>query len=347
MRVAVIGGGLAGLVAAQQLSEGGVDVVLLEAGDRFGGQIRTTRDRGFLIEEGADGFDPNESPALLALLRDLRLSDEVVTPEALPSLVLRADGSHDPRPGLPIAPPATMQGGMASIITALTRRLERKVDLRVGNAVVAVTRTRPGWTVYPELGAALVVDAVALALPARPAAWLAHPLSPDAARALAALATRPLVTVASAYARASVRHPLSAAGFSVAQDPGSNGVERCLFVSSVFRGRAPADWTLLRTVVRPARGELVATTDEGWADAVHRALRPALGIGDLPDGVWVARWADAVPLRDERYAIRVAEARTSLRALGSIEVAGASYEGGGIDGAIRSGRAAAERILAA
>jgi len=347
MRVAVIGGGLAGLVAAQRLSEGGVDVVLLEAGDRFGGQIRTTRDRGFLIEEGADGFDPDESPALLALIRDLRLADEVVAPEQLPSLVLRSDGLHDPRSGMPITPPATMQGGMASIIAAVTRRLERRVDLRVGNAVVAVTRTRPGWTVYPEVGAALVMDAVVLALPARPAAWLAHPLSPDAARALAALATRPLVTVTSAYARASIRHPLTAAGFSVAQDPGDNGVERCLFVSSVFRGRAPADWTLLRTVVRPARGELVATTDEGWADAVHRALRPALGIGDLPDGVWVARWADALPLRDERYGIRVAEARTSLRALGSIEVAGAAYEGGGIDGAIRSGRAAAERILAA
>jgi oxygen-dependent protoporphyrinogen oxidase len=283
---------------------------------------------------------------LLGLIRDQRLGDEVVAPEHLPSLVLRADGLHDPRPGMPITPAATMQAGMASIIAALTRRLERHVDLRVGNAVVALTRTRPGWTVYPELGAALVVDSVVLALPARPAAWLVHPLSPDAARSLAALGTRPLVTVTSAYSRASVRHPLTAAGFSVARDQGGNGIERCLFVSSVFRGRAPVDWTLLRTVVRPARGELVATTDEGWAGAVHRALSPALGIRELPDGAWVARWADAVPLEDERYGSRVADARTSLRALGSIELAGASYEGGGIDGAIRSGRAAAERILA-
>jgi oxygen-dependent protoporphyrinogen oxidase len=347
MRVAVIGGGLAGLVAALHLGESGCDVVLLEAGDRFGGQIRTTRDRGFLIEEGADGFEPDASPALLTLLRDHRLGDEIVAPERLPALVLRPDGLHDPSPGMPIAPPATMQGGMASIVAAITRRLERRADLRVGNAVVAVTRTRPSWTVYPELGTALVVDGVVLAIPARPAAWLVHPLSPDSARALAALGTRPLVTVASAYARGSVRHPLTAAGFSVAQDPAGDGIERCLFVSSVFRGRAPADWTLLRTVVRPARGELVATTDEGWANAVHRALSPTLGIKDLPDGAWVARWADAVPLMDERYGTRVAEARTSLRALGNFELAGASYDGDGIDGAIRSGAAAAERILAA
>jgi oxygen-dependent protoporphyrinogen oxidase len=190
-----------------------------------------------------------------------------------------------------------------------------------------------------------LVDAVVLAMSPRPVAWLVHPLSPDAARALAALGTRPVVTVTAAYPRAIIRHPLTAAGFSVAREPAGDGIERCLFVSSVFRGRAPADWALLRTVVRPARGELIATTDERWAETVHRTLTPALGIGDLPDGVWVARWADAMPLIDERYGTRVAEARTALRALGRIELAGAPYDGGGFDAAIRSGRAAAERIL--
>jgi protoporphyrinogen/coproporphyrinogen III oxidase len=346
VRVAVIGGGLAGLVAALQLTEGGGEVVVLEAGDRFGGQIRTTRDRGFLIEEGAEGFEPATSPSLLGLIRDLRLTDEIAAPERLPSLLLSPEGLRGPRPGEPVAPSATMQGGMATIAGAISRRLERQADLRVGNAAVAVTRIRPGWTVYPEIGSALLVDAVVLALPPRPAAWLVHPLSPDAARALAALGTRPLVTVAAAYPRRNIRHPLNAAGFAVARDPADDGIERCLFVSSVFRGRAPADWALLRTVIRPARGELIATTDERWAEVVHGALSPALGIRELPDGVWVARWADAVPLLDERYGSRVAEARTALRALGRIELAGAAFEGGGFEAAIRSGRAAAERILA-
>jgi oxygen-dependent protoporphyrinogen oxidase len=345
VRVAVIGGGLAGLVATLHLADGGDDVVLLEAGDRFGGQIRTTRDRGFLIEEGADGFEPTTAPALLTLIRDLRLDDEVVASERLPTLVLSPDGLSGPRPGGPVTPGATMRAGMASLMGAITRRLERRADLRVGNAAVAVTRTRPGWTVYPELGAALVVDAVVLAIPPRPAAWLVHPLSPDAARALAALGTRPLVTVTAAYRRASVRHPLNAAGFAVARDQTGDGIDRCAFVSSAFRGRAPADWTLLRTVVRPARGELIATTDERWADAVHGTLSPALGIQDLPDGVWVARWADAMPLVEQRYGSRVAEARTALRALGRMELAGAAFDGGGFDAAIRSGRTAAERIL--
>lgn len=345
MRVVVVGGGLAGLAAALDLAEAGVDVVVLEAGDRFGGQVRTTRERGFLIEEGADGFT-TEQPGVRALLSDLRLEDEIIAPESLPNLVLevpnrlRSDASPPPT-----VPPLTLRSGMAALVQAMTRRLERKADLRLGSAAVAVTRTRPGWTVYPEQGAALVVDAVVLALPARPAAWLVHPVSPEAGRALAALGTRPVVTVAAAYLRAAVGHPLSGSGFSVPQEHGDDGIERCVFVSSVLRGRAPADWVLLRTVMRPARGELIGTTDEGWADVVHQVLTPTLGLRVAPAAVWVARWADAIPVIGDRYDSLVAEARTQLRTLGLIELAGAAYQGKGLDAALASGRGAARRLL--
>jgi oxygen-dependent protoporphyrinogen oxidase len=326
VRVAVIGGGLAGLSAALEFADAGSDVVLLEAGDRYGGQIRTTRDRGFLIEEGADGFGPDEAPTLMEWVRELRLAEEVIDAP-------------------PIAPQATLRGGMASIVLAMVRRLERRADLRIGNAAVAVTRTRPGWTVYPELGAALVVDAVVLALPPRPAAWLVHPLSHDAAAVLGKLTTRPLVTITAAYPRPTVAHPLAAAGFAVPRSSTDDGVVHCVFTSALFPGRAPDGWVLLRTVVRPARGELINTTDEGWAESVHQALSPVLGINELPAGVWVARWSDAVPLSSDHYATRVAEARTVLRTLGRLELAGAPFEGHGIDGALNSGRSAARRVL--
>jgi protoporphyrinogen oxidase len=349
VRVAIIGGGLAGLVGALDLAEGGADVVLLEAADRFGGQIRTTRERGFLVEEGADGFTSAQGN-LLAFCHALQLGGEIVTPESLPWLVLEqpgdlgrarlATGTH------PAGPELTLAGGMGSLVRALTRRLERQADLRVGNAAVAVTRTPPGWTVYPELGSALVVDAVLLALPARPAAWLIHPLSHEASGALSLLPTRAIVTVSMAYPLTGVGHPLSAAGFIVHRDPAADGIETCAFVSSSFPRRAPADWVLVRAVVRPGRGELAATTDEGWTEIVHAALVPSLGLSGTPQAVWVARWADAATTVTDQTAGRVAEARTALRASGRIELAGASYEGGGLEGAIRSGRIAAQRLLA-
>jgi len=56
-RVAVVGGGVAGLAAAYRLVERGVgDLVLLEASERLGGTIATERSGGFTIETGADSL---------------------------------------------------------------------------------------------------------------------------------------------------------------------------------------------------------------------------------------------------------------------------------------------------
>jgi monoamine oxidase len=53
-RVAVIGGGVAGLFAARELHAVGVDVCLFEARDRLGGRVQTV---GAEEESTMDGFD--------------------------------------------------------------------------------------------------------------------------------------------------------------------------------------------------------------------------------------------------------------------------------------------------
>ena len=54
--VVVVGGGVAGLAAAGELARRGLDVVLLEARDRFGGRVHTTRPAGWPVpvELGAE-----------------------------------------------------------------------------------------------------------------------------------------------------------------------------------------------------------------------------------------------------------------------------------------------------
>jgi protoporphyrinogen oxidase len=348
MRVAIIGGGLAGLVCALDLVDGGVDVTVLEAGDRFGGQVRTTRDRGFVVEEGADGFDPL-STALRTLIRDLRLADDVLVPEALPTLLLeRVNGTRALRPAADVpeaaAPAATLRAGMSSLVRGLLRRLEGRADLRVGNAAVAVNRNSDQWTVYPEIGPAVAADALVLAVPPRSAAWLVHAICGPAARALSTLAARPLITVSLAYNRGAITHPLNAAGFVVPRQRGEGGVEFCSFVSSSLPGRAPAEAALVRAVVRPARGQLVATTDDGWAQTAHTALQPVLGLRETPVAAWVARWTDAIPLVDERYRMLVKEAGAALRASGTIALAGAAYGEPGLAGALHTGAEAARQL---
>ena len=54
--VAIIGGGLAGLRCAMALEEAGVDFKLFEAGDEFGGRVRTDVVEGYRLDRGFQVF---------------------------------------------------------------------------------------------------------------------------------------------------------------------------------------------------------------------------------------------------------------------------------------------------
>jgi oxygen-dependent protoporphyrinogen oxidase len=56
MRVAVIGGGIAGLAAARQLQAGGADVVVFEGSDRVGGKLRRERVGDTVVDVGAEAI---------------------------------------------------------------------------------------------------------------------------------------------------------------------------------------------------------------------------------------------------------------------------------------------------
>ena len=75
--VVVVGGGIAGLTAALELAEGGSSVTVVEAGDRFGGKIATSRVDGLVVEAGADSF-LSSKPAGLALCERLGITDRLV-----------------------------------------------------------------------------------------------------------------------------------------------------------------------------------------------------------------------------------------------------------------------------
>ncbi len=67
-RVIIVGGGIAGLATAFELTERGIPALVLEGSSRLGGNIRTTRDDGFTVEWGPNGFLDNV-PETLDLIR--------------------------------------------------------------------------------------------------------------------------------------------------------------------------------------------------------------------------------------------------------------------------------------
>jgi oxygen-dependent protoporphyrinogen oxidase len=81
-RVVVVGGGISGLATALHLKDrsrevdGGVEVLVLEASQDPGGNIRTRRVEGFIIERGPNGYLDNV-PTTPALVRRLGLEHQI------------------------------------------------------------------------------------------------------------------------------------------------------------------------------------------------------------------------------------------------------------------------------
>lgn len=101
-RVAVIGGGIAGLTLAHALRDAGLDdVVVLEAAARAGGILRTERIDGYLVESGPNGW-LDDAPETTSLVSRLGLADRVVRSDELSRrrYVYRRGALH-PLPGGP------------------------------------------------------------------------------------------------------------------------------------------------------------------------------------------------------------------------------------------------------
>jgi oxygen-dependent protoporphyrinogen oxidase len=93
----VLGAGITGLAAAHRLLEvagdRGIEVVVLEAGERPGGKLRTSQFAGLPVDEGADAFLARV-PSVVSLCERLGLADELESPATGRAYVLLQRDLH-------------------------------------------------------------------------------------------------------------------------------------------------------------------------------------------------------------------------------------------------------------
>ncbi|HMJ11860.1 MAG TPA: FAD-dependent oxidoreductase, partial [Polyangiaceae bacterium] len=326
-RIAVVGGGLAGLVAAFRLRHDAA-IEVLEAGDRFGGQIDTLLADGFVVERGAEGFVARSS-ALPLLAEDLGLAaDELIDQATLRSYGYDAVQLSALEPGeaarflgFQVAREDLGRGirslrhGMGSLITALEQALRGQpgATLRAATQVRAVERAERGLQLVLADGTAVRADAVLIATPAVVAAELLAGLAGEPARALRSAITSSSVTVELAYPSAAVSHPLDGSGFVVALAAQQEGLRACTWSSSKFEGRAPVGKVALRAFFRPSPEDLAQLDDAAWVERARRGLARVMGVQASPLHAWVSRWRDALPVFDDAHRARVAALEQALR----------------------------------
>jgi oxygen-dependent protoporphyrinogen oxidase len=151
-------------------------------------------------------------------------------------------------------------------------------------------------------------------------------------------------TVALAYPRAAVRHPLDGFGFVVPRVEGRAALA-CTFSSVKYPGRAPAGSVLLRVFLGGAlQADLLDQDDPALVRLAHDDVAPLLGITGPPVLARVWRHPRAMPQYEVGHLDRVAAIEARLEALPGLAVAGAAYRGVGIADCVRSGEAAADLL---
>lgn len=140
--VAILGAGLAGLTAARALRERGVDVLLLDKGERPGGRCATRTLAGAVLDTGAQFFTVR-SPEFAGLVQTWR--DEGVGIREWSRGWARADEvSDDPSDAVDGGdghPRFSVEGGM----NRLAAHLARHLGVRNGVAVDAVHGEAGAW----------------------------------------------------------------------------------------------------------------------------------------------------------------------------------------------------------
>jgi oxygen-dependent protoporphyrinogen oxidase len=188
--------------------------------------------------------------------------------------------------------------------------------------------------------------AVIIAAPAYAAGRLLESIEPEAARLCALVPYVSTASVAVAWPRDAVPHPLNGTGFVVARRHSDVRITACTWVSSKWESRAPADAVLLRSFVGGAHDpHVVELTDDELVAIVRRDLGAVLGITASPALTRVYRWRRAGAQHLVGHLDRVAEIERRLAPRG-IFVAGSGFRATGIPDCVADGRRVAVEALA-
>lgn len=263
--------------------------------------------------------------------------------EARAGSLLRAFRSQPKPPSSRDGAFKSLPGGLSEMVRALETALPA-ASLRLQTPAVKVERIGDGYCVRTAVDESVLGRAVVVATPAYATALLLKDTAPDVARACGEISYASAVTVALAFRRDSVEHPLNGSGFVVPRVEGT-GIMAGSWLSSKWPNRAPEGFVLLRAFLGGARDpEAIALADQEIVTTAMRALRPLLGIHGEPLFTRVYRWERANAQHEVGHLDRVAAIDRALASCPGLFITGSGFRGVGIPDCVADGRTTARQV---
>lgn len=235
--------------------------------------------------------------------------------------------------------------GMGELVSALEARLPAG-SVRRSSPVTSLAADGRMWRVH-ACGDIALLQAVIVTAPAHAASQLLASVDAEAASLCAEVPYVSTATVALAWRRDAIRHPLAGSGFVVSRRYSRERITACTWVSSKWAGRAPEGIALLRAFIGSARDPgAVDLSDPELVDIATRDLAGVLQISGGPLMARVYRWRNAGAQHNVGQLARAARIDAQLAAHPGLFAAGSGFRSVGIPDCIADGRAAAEAAAA-
>lgn len=268
-----------------------------------------------------------------------------VEDEARYGSLLRAFRRQSARKPSPDGAFKSLPGGLSDLVRALIATLPAE-SIRLQTPVSRILKD--GETFRIETGAGDRVDAraVVLATPAFAASTILRTLSAVLGQLCSEIPYASAATVAVAFRRDAVSHPLNGSGFVVPKVENS-GIMAASWLSSKWANRAPEGRVLLRAFVGGARDpRALEKSDAELVSTAMTALRPLLGIVGEPLLTRVYRWDRGNAQHEVGHLDRLARIETALSTIPGLHLTGSGYRGVGIPDCVADGRATARKVCA-
>jgi oxygen-dependent protoporphyrinogen oxidase len=238
----------------------------------------------------------------------------------------------------------TFADGMEELVSTLAARLPGG-SVALKQRVSGLERVGARWRVATAEGTSVDAERVILATEAHATARLTRYLDPALATLLEDIPYASAATVSLGYRRADVPHPLDGFGFVVPRTEGK-ALLAGTFSSVKYPGRAPEGHVLIRGFLGGMlQGAMLAEDDDALVTRARDELRAALGVAATPVLTRLHRWPASMPQYRVGHLTRVETIDRIVSGLPGLSLAGSAYRGVGIADCVRSGEAAAERVL--
>jgi oxygen-dependent protoporphyrinogen oxidase len=238
----------------------------------------------------------------------------------------------------------SFDGGVQTLTDALAHRLGSRLEL--GKKVQRIEKADDGYTLHLD-GETRQTDGLIIATPARPMARMVRSLDVELAESLLDIPYGSSAAVYYCFDRKDVPHALDAFGFVVPKEE-RRRIIASTWASVKFAGRAPGDKALLRAFFGgDGNDEMLDLDDDSLVDAGRSEFAALLGIRAEPRFTHVSRHPHAMPKYLVGHTGRVTRIERHMKRHPKLELAGNSMYGVGIPDAVRSGQAAADRMVTA